>query len=375
MKDRADRWRMNRARSGAEVHLNGRFFGSPRTGVQRVAHELVMALDDHLARTGDREIVWRLIHPEGADLPRLRVIVPEQLPGLPGLLWEQISLAKRSRGHILVNLANTAPLSHSETIVMIHDAQVHVSPDSYSVAFRGWYRFLQPRITRRAARLLTVSRFSANELAQHGLVPRVPAVVIPNGVDHILRVSEESNALGAFGLAGKPFLLGFASAQVHKNVELLLRVKRDDRLADLELALIGRSMPPNVVPPPGVRLLGRVDDSQLRMLYSHCLGFLFPSTTEGFGLPPGEAMLCGAPVIAARAGALPEFYDGAAELLPTDDDEAWIRAIIRLSADPDWRMALADRGQRRAETMGWSAAAEELANVISRVRDERAGPL
>lgn len=352
------------------VHLNGRFFCSPGSGVQRVAHELVTGLDDHLARVGDEGIVWRLIHPDGAKLPPLKVIAPERLPGLPGPLWEQVSLARRSRGAISVNLANTAPLTHPDTIVMIHDAQVHISPGSYTAAFRGWYHFLQPRIARRARRLLTVSRFSAAELEKHDLVPKVPAVVIPNGVDHILRVPEEPDVLGRLDLASRPFLLGFASAQEHKNVELILRIMRDDRLAGLDLALIGHSLPPDLTFPLGVRLLGRVDDSRLRALYANCLGFLFPSKTEGFGLPPGEAMLCGAPVLAARAGAIPEFYDGVAELLPVDDDDAWIRAVMKLRSDPVWRSQLSHRGRVRAETMGWSAAAGRLAETISQVRNE-----
>ena len=106
--------------------------------------------------------------------------------------------------------------------------------------------------------------------------------------------------------------------------------------------------------------LGRVDDAARHGLYRDALGFAFPSRTEGFGLPPGEAMACGAPVLAARAGALEE-VDGqqtskpgmgvpgmegqkscgghednsACAFLDPDDGSAWIEAVLRLRDDAD----------------------------------------
>ena len=124
-----------------EIHINGRFLSSPQTGVQRVAHELIAGLDLEIAENGGDQGRWRLIHPQGARPPAYRVIATAALPGPPGQLWEQIALSHHSRNAVLANLANTGPLTHARSVLMIHDAQAHTCPESYSRAFRMWYGF------------------------------------------------------------------------------------------------------------------------------------------------------------------------------------------------------------------------------------------
>lgn len=349
------------------IYLNGRFLTAPQTGVQRVARELVLGLDQACRERGigPRPI---LLCPEGAAAPELAAIAVEAVPGPRGTLWEQTALWRRARDGVLVNLANTAPLRHRRSILMVHDAQVFESPRSYSRAFRAWYRFLQPRAAARAARLLTVSAFSGRQLAKYGVRNRRPVVVVPNGVDHILRAAADGSGLAA--ATEGAYLLGFASAQAHKNVGLLLRAFADPRLADLRLLLVGQSLPAGSAPPANVRLLGRIEDRALRYLYEGATAFLFPSRTEGFGLPPGEAMACGCPVIAAAEGAPAEIYAGAAWLLDPDDLEGWIAAIRALAGDAERRAAQAGRGRARASALGWRAASERLAAVIEEVAGE-----
>ena len=69
---------------------------------------------------------------------------------------------------------------------MIHDAQVFITPDSYSWAFANWYRKVLPALGQRHLRILTVSEFSADQLVRYGVAKRENITVIPNGVDHVL---------------------------------------------------------------------------------------------------------------------------------------------------------------------------------------------
>jgi len=94
---------------------------------------------------------------------------------------------------------------------------------------------------------------------------------------------------------------------------------------------------------------GFVSDDELAALYNAATMVLHPSRQEGFGLPVLEAMHCGKPVIAARAGALPEVGGEAVLLLGPDDAEAWARAIEELYRDPGRRREMGDRGRARAE--------------------------
>jgi glycosyltransferase involved in cell wall biosynthesis len=101
-------------------------------------------------------------------------------------------------------------------------------------------------------------------------------------------------------------------------------------------------------------------DDELATLYRSALATLVPSRNEGFGLPALEAMACGCPVLAARAGALPEVCGEAALLLDADDAGAWLAAVRMLQADPARRSALADAGLAQARSFTWERSARAL---------------
>jgi Glycosyltransferase len=117
---------------------------------------------------------------------------------------------------------------------------------------------------------------------------------------------------------------------------------------------------------PAIRDLGAVAEADLPALYSDALIFVYPSRYEGFGLPPLEAMACGAAVICSRAGSLPEVVGDAALLIDPDDPGALAAAIDRVLADTALRAALSDAGRRRAATFSWQRTAEETLAVYAR---------
>jgi glycosyltransferase involved in cell wall biosynthesis len=110
----------------------------------------------------------------------------------------------------------------------------------------------------------------------------------------------------------------------------------------------------------GVRIhfAGVADDRSLASLYSAAAVFAYPSRYEGFGLPLLEAMACGAPVIAARAGASPEVVGDAAVLVDPDDEREIASAISRVIDDVAFADRLRERGLRRAASCTWEMTAE-----------------
>jgi glycosyltransferase involved in cell wall biosynthesis len=104
---------------------------------------------------------------------------------------------------------------------------------------------------------------------------------------------------------------------------------------------------------------GYVDDADLAPLYSGALAFVFPSLYEGFGLPPLEAMQCGAPVITSDTSSLPEVVGDAGVLVEPHDRAALAQAILDVYRDPARRAQLAARSLARAAQFSWDRYASE----------------
>lgn len=355
------------------ITLNGKFLAAAPTGVHRVAQELGSALADLIA---ERHPAARGLSLEVA-VPRNGLVRADSMP-IPArriapfvhIPWEQITLPLRRGPGVLLSLCNIAPVLSRNAVTMIHDVQVLLSPGSYGRAFRLWYRLVQPLIARRHRLLLTVSDYSRQQIADVGLCPAERVVVIPNGGDHALAPRPDPTVLTRLGLARAGYVLALANTQVHKNIGVLLRTFADPALAGTRLVLFGGAGADEFVAagqavPDSVAFAGKVSDGQLRALMEGALCLAFPSTTEGFGLPPLEAMTLGCPVVAAPCGALPEVCGAAALYAGPDSEAEWIAAICALRDYPEQRASAIARGRERAAAFTWRAAAQRLAEVLT----------
>ena len=351
------------------IYINGRFLASPRTGVQRVGEQLIRAIDRAIAMNPAHG-TFELLEPGRANRGLvLDLIRSTRFGRLPPMLWEQITLPWRSRRGLSLNLCNVGPLAKRQAVTMIHDAQVYTTPQSYSKPFRLWYRFIQPLLGKRHRLILTVSEFSKGQLASWGVAPPDKIKVIYNGVDHVLDFGRDDTALTGAALDPGRYVLGLASLQPHKNVQILLKAWAQ-RTDDVRLALFGHvdqaafeatfgPLPENVV------LLGRVSDAQLRSLLEQALCYVCPSTTEGFGLPVLEAMTLGCPAVVAPCGALPEVCGDAVVYADPNDADAWSDAVTRLTDEPRARADLVAAGRIQAAPFSWANAAATLLAALS----------
>ena len=117
--------------------------------------------------------------------------------------------------------------------------------------------------------------------------------------------------------------------------------------------------------PDGVEVTGYVDRERLRELYRRARLFVYPSRYEGFGIPPLEAMACGAPVVATRTGAIPEYADGAALLVEPGDRNALRAALVRALGDHALRDELRARGIERATHYRWDRSAALMTELLA----------
>ncbi|WP_219993620.1 glycosyltransferase family 4 protein [Asticcacaulis tiandongensis] len=351
------------------------------TGVSRVAEELTRAIGDILANEPDilrgREI--RVLAPDEADAARREGV--QALNGIPvyrggwfsgkfrNLIWEQCSLPFMARRGLLVNLCNSGPIWHSHSISLIHDAQVYLTPQSYGRGFRQWYRFMLPILGRRSARILTVSQYSKTQLVAHGVASADKITVIHNGCDQVLRMAPDTDFPQRLGLTTGGYVVALANTQAHKNIQVLLRAFMRPELQDMTLVLFGADgrqdfenkgleVPDNVV------FAGRVSDPELAGLIQGACAMACPSLTEGFGLPPLEAMRLGCPAIIAPCGALPEVCGEAALWADPHAPAQWAAHIRRLRDDQPFSLEMRSRGVVQASDFTWARAARRLLDVV-----------
>jgi glycosyltransferase involved in cell wall biosynthesis len=258
-------------------------------------------------------------------------------------------------------------------VATLHDATHLVRAEEYGALTALYYRtVVRPRL-RRARAILTPSAFARAELAERLALPATSFQVVPGGVDARFRApsdEEKTQARRALGLPAR-YLLAVGNAKPHKNLRFLAALA--PRLP-LPLVVLAGPDTPELELPGGVLGLTDVEEGLLPALYGGAEALLLPSLHEGFGLPALEAFAAGCPVVAARAGALPEVVGEAGLLLAPTDAEAWVGAVRTLFAEPALRRTLVERGLGRASEFSWDVCAQRTADVYRRVLGSPGAP-
>jgi glycosyltransferase involved in cell wall biosynthesis len=349
--------------------INGRFSTQAITGVQRYAHEIVRGIDKILAGTENSSIkATMIVPPKGVFDHRLSSISIKTTAAGSGIAWEQFVLPFYRRGPLL-NLCNQGPLSLADQVVCIHDLNTLVAPQSYSRAFRMLYGVTQPALARRAAKLVTVSRYSAEMLAHFGYCSLSKVRVIPNGHEHVNRWNAAGSSL-ALSQRSRPYVFVLGSQAKHKNVEMLFSIAPalDDLGVDLLIVGGAADIFSEISPTkraPNIVRLGFVSDDDLAALFKHALCFAFPSLTEGFGLPVLEALALGCPVVASNIPALREVASESALYADPELPASWFDRISDLKRQTGLREELREKGPLRARLFSWASGAQAYLDLLS----------
>ena len=369
---------MARAGTRRRWTVNGDFLGLKPTGVARFAHEVTAALDTLVGEEHPLtcDLALDIVTPVEARDERVfrhlpTRVVPELRPRLPQV-WVQFQLPRHVPGGLL-SFCNLAPIFVDRHIACIHDTQTRSTPDSYGFLFRLAHRLILPRLGQRADITTTVSEFSKRNLAALGIAPFETIVTVPNGSDHARRWRAQEGAR-PWRLA-RPVVLCMGRNEAHKNMQLIWRLAEPlDRLG-LDIVIAGDFDPSSLDAshgrPANIRCLGRVSDGELAQGFAEALAFLFPSRTEGFGLPAIEAMSCRCPVVASKAPCLPETCGSAALFADCDDVSAWTDAVESLLKRPSRRQVMITAGEAQAARYTWRSAALSYLGLMLRVDQRR----
>ena len=243
-----------------------------------------------------------------------------------------------------------------------------------------WYGFatMQKRVARRIPDLLTVSSSSADDIAADFGVDPDQLHTVPLGVD------TDVFAPGAAPRTPGRIVAVSSADRPLKGIGHLLRALAKLRAHhDVELQLIAR-LEPNGPTEKLIAELGVSDivhtscdltDAQVAAMFASAEVACIPSLYEGFSLPAVEAMASGTPIVASRAGALPEVLgaDGdCADLVAPGDVAELTRALARLLDSPARRHRLGAAGRRRAvEVFSWESVAAQTVGVYEQAIERR----
>lgn len=228
-----------------------------------------------------------------------------------------------------------------------------------------WYSFIgmQIRVARKFPTIITVSERTRADISREFGIPARRFRVIPNGINTDLfyplpEIPRNPRRIIVTNSADMPL----------KGLYYLLQAVADvaEKAPDLRLVVVGAPKANGGVVKlirrlgigDRIRFTGRISDEAFVMEYARAGMAVVPSVYEGFGLPAGEAMACGVPVISTTGGALPEVVGDAGILVPPADPSALGAAIRRLIDHPDHARDLGMKGFKRVqENFTWRAAA------------------
>ena len=262
-------------------------------------------------------------------------------------------------------------------VTTIHDLTTtrFVNPDKNRTLYllkRVVYSWVMKRVARDSQAILTPSEYVKNDLVNFAHISPDKVTVTYEAAEPI---ADPPTPLP--DLQNKQFIMYVGRPTPHKNLErlieaysllhaqhpnlyLVLAGKKDANYARIEAKVRAKNLP-NVV------FTDFVTDSQLRWLYENCTAYVFPSLSEGFGLPGLEAMVQGAPVVSSNATCLPEIYGEAAHYFDPTNVQAMADAINEVLTDKNLRDKLIAAGKTQAAKYSWQKTAQETLDIYEKV--------
>lgn len=356
--------------------VNGNFLYGPTLGVQRYAKEITLAIDKRLKERGyDVEIIMPTV-----DLDKTSVIAADYqalyehikivvIPGNAGRKWDQIHFNQyvRKQKAKAVYLCNEVSLFMRDGIVAVHDIAFKTHPefftepgDWHEILFR---RMMYRKAFKKADAVMTVSEFSKNEILAHYGLKNSDIIVAGNGWQHYdtTVIDEAIFERYASRIKRGKYYFYLASLAPNKNLKWILENARAN--PDKTYVIAGKMLgdKSGIGKLSNVVMVGYIKDAESKALMKHCRAFLFPSTYEGFGIPPMEALCMGAKVILGDIPVLREIYDGAAAFVDCGNAHINLDEII-----DNWRIC-GDDIKKVLGDHSWEKSAEKLLHVMDMI--------
>lgn len=356
-----------------------------RTGVEQYSRYLIQAMKPHALREDERVVLYsfKKLDDELGALPKqwhgslLKWKIKRGWMSIR-FSWEMLQRAPR----VLFVPGQALPkICPKATVTTIHDVAFKRRPDLYEPKLRRRLERVTKRSVKKAAKILTPSEATKNDLVELYKVNKDRIHVTPLAVDthtfHPYTPQEAQPAMQKYRMSPH-FFLTVGRLEKKKNITTLIRAfeifKRRRGVGDpYELVLIGE---------PGygydriktfierssykdqIRQLGYVEDQEMALLMSQASAYVFPSWYEGFGIPNLEAMAVETPLITSDIPVHREVVGEAGILVSPKESEDWAGAFERLVQNASLQETLKQKGKERVAMYSWEKTAEETWKVL-----------
>lgn len=306
-------------------------------------------------------------------------------------IWEQIILpkeVKKDKVDVLLCPYCTAPLfPPCPLCVVIHDTiymetKVFATPTLYKKMGVLYRRLTVPRAARNAYSVVTVSEYSREQICKWFPITKGKMTVIPNGIDlkESISVKASNEFLIKNGITGK-YILGFGSLEARKNTIALIKAYEllDESIKEKHLLVLfgfrgyEKSKERDYIEKhnlqSSVKVFGYITEEEKKCLYSHCSVFVFPSLSEGFGIPLLEAFSDGVPVVTSNVTSLPEVAGKGALLVDPKDVIEIASSISQVLENHEMALQLTVEGKKQVEKYSWKASSEKMQKLFHDARN------
>jgi glycosyltransferase involved in cell wall biosynthesis len=279
-------------------------------------------------------------------------------------------LRRREKADVIHFPASVGPLFPMSGVALtVHDLSFMRNPLWFRADRAAYYRWTVGHSIGLASRIIADSHATAADLHEFFDVPMNRVDVVPLGVGeefHPATQEQQATARAWYKLP-ESFFLYVGTIEPRKNIVTLIEAwNRIAAKCECDLVIAGRwgwkykSIRTAAAASPyskRIHFPGFIGPEDLPSVLSAASAFVWPSLYEGFGLPPLEAMACGAPVVTSNVSSIPEVVGAAALQVDPNDTDALADALSRIETDSALRASLRDRGLARAATFTWERTA------------------
>jgi glycosyltransferase involved in cell wall biosynthesis len=272
-------------------------------------------------------------------------------------------------------------LYRGKTVTTIHD----LTTARFRNPSKNWlvftfkllvYRWVVKEVAFKSRAVIVPSEYVKKDLQAYAKISLDKISVTYEATDKITDAQEAIESL-----TNKQFIMYVGRPQPHKNLNRLVQAFAELKMnhPDLRLVFVGKSdvlyknleLYVKKQKVSNVIFTGYVSEGRLRWLYEHAAAYVFPSLSEGFGLPPLEAMIHGAPIVSSNATCLPEIYGDAAHYFDPTDVDDMARKIDEVLSNPKLREELVEKGKIQVKKYSWKRMTEQTLDVYKKVLEEK----